>query len=316
MANRGVAFVHVDVDNLWALGECYGIELPAGSESLIYEDALPRLKSLLGKLGISSTLFIVGRDLEQEANVEVLRALKAEGHRFSNHSYSHALNFRDLSREEIESEVGRTEELIKDKLGEAPWGFRAPGYGASPALLEVLARRGYAYDSSIMPGPYGFVFRFLDARLRRSCAKGQTANMQKTQYSRLSEARAPLSPYRVSLKSPVRVDAASPLVELPAATSPFLRLPFQAGVCMRLGESYFRFQLGAFRRQPKLPLLFLLHGADVADFSKVAHPFFQNSPFFSTPVEEKLRLLESFLTQIQASHEVVSFEGWLESGKA
>jgi hypothetical protein len=308
MAQR-VGFVHVDVDNLWALAECYGVELAPGRESFIYEDALPRLGRLFEEFGIRATFFVVGRDLESPANLERLRHLGESGHEFSNHSYSHALNFRALSEAQIDSEISRTEVLLREKLGRTPQGFRAPGYGVSPALLRVLTRRGYRYDSSLMPSPYGFVFRFLDARMRRKSAHGQ--QMHKTQYSRLGEARAPLAPYPVAAEAPLRPSPGAPLFELPAATSPLLRLPFQAGVCMRLGKAYFRAQLAAFRRRPELPLLFLLHGADLADLRRIELPLFQRSAFFAQPVEEKLAALRYFLGEITSTYRIAAVEEWL-----
>jgi hypothetical protein len=303
--------------------------IPDDLAAFIYEDALPRFRSLFAESRVRATFFVCGADAEEAAKAALLRDLHADGHRFGNHSHTHALNFRDLDEARIEAEVASAEHAIEDATGETPLGFRSPGYGFSPALLRVLSRRGYAYDSSLMPGPYGAIFRFLDTRLQRaardSLESGRTGRLRpdtrgsssadppsrKTQYSRLADARAPLSPYRVDPAAPYRPSPDSKLVEMPAATSPLLRLPFQAGVCMRLGARYFDAQLAAFRRRPQLPLLFLFHGADLADLSRVPIPFFRRSSFFSTPATDKFAIARRFLRAIRQTHEVVLAEEWV-----
>jgi hypothetical protein len=304
---RPKAFVHVDLDNLWAIADCYGVRLTPDQRDLVYADALPRLRDLFARHGVRATLFVLGRDLESEANVALLRELKEQGHVFANHGYSHNLAFRALDEPAIEEEVARTEALLSKRLGVHAGGFRAPGYGVSPALLRVLTRRNYRYDSSLMPSPYGPVFRMLDRRI----GGGETP--AKTQYSRIGEARAPLKPYHVSPEDPLREAPGAPLLEVPVATSPFLRLPFQAGVCMRLGRGYFSVNLRAFRRKPDLPLVFLLHAADAADFNSFGIPFFSMSSFFKTSINRKLEMLDWFFSEIAESHEVGVLEESLAS---
>lgn len=300
-----VAFVHVDMDNLWAIAECYGLDLPAGLNDFIYHDALPRLQRLFAEAEVRSTLFVVGRDLEARTNVNLLRVMSQDGHRFANHSWSHLLSFRTLAAAEMEREIVQAEEAIWEVLGERPTGFRAPGYGISPRLLEILGRRGYQYDASAMPGPYGPVFRWLDRRLRAGTPHGNRLG-SKTQYSRLSDFLShPLAPHQAG-------DPAHPVLEIPSATSPLLRLPFQAGVCLRLGRRYFETHLAAFRRRPGLPLLFLLHAADVADLAALDIPFFRNSPFFSAPVGEKEAGIACFLSRIREFYDIQVTEEWLE----
>jgi hypothetical protein len=309
------AFVHVDVDDLWAIGACYGLEVPDDLAGFIYEDAMPRFRALFAECGVPATFFVCGADAANPDKAALLRDLRGDGHLFGNHSHSHALNFRVLDATGIEDEVARAERAIEGAVGAVPRGFRSPGYGFSAALLEVLARRGYAYDSSLMPGPYGGVFRLLDAQLRRAarehCGGEADAAARKTQYSRLADGRAPLAPYRVDPSAPHRPAPDSRLVEIPAATSPLLRLPFQAGVCMRLGMRYFSAQLSAFRRRPELPLLFLFHGADLADLARAPIPFFRRSSYFSKPAADKFALARAFVRAIRESHRLELAEEWV-----
>ena len=43
--------------------------------------------------------------------------------------------------------------MITRATGEAPVGFRAPGYTITDEVFSVLAELGVAYDSSVFPSP-------------------------------------------------------------------------------------------------------------------------------------------------------------------
>lgn len=321
------AFIHVDVDDLWAVAECYGLQVPPELHHEISRTALPQMAHLFDRLNVKATFFIVGRDLETPAYRDLIRSLLDAGHRVANHSTTHRLDFRALSPEQLRHEISTCHNLAQDSLGVQMQGFRAPGYAASSGLTSVLQDLGYRYDASVMPSPWGFVFRTLDKRLQRAAkaslsvdaggagapsaaASGETgaaSAARKTQYPLLRDAFTPLSPAPL----PPHAAGAPSLLRLPSATTPLLRLPFQAGVCMRLGWNYFRAGLAPYRRDPYLPLVFLFHAADLADFSQIPLPFFQNSPFFSTPLSQRLALAEQFLAAIRQAKPVTTTEEWL-----
>lgn len=312
------AFIHVDVDDLWAIAECYGLQVAEEWAHHVSTDALPRFAQLFRNHGIQATFFIVGRDLESASYVELVRTLLADGHSVANHSYSHDLHFRALSPEEMGEEITATHRLGQEKLNLTMQGFRAPGYGWSRQLLTVLDRQEYRYDASLMPGPYGGIFRWMDRRisigsLARSGngsipvfphSKANWKDQPKTQYPLFSDTWNSLYPAPVS---------GTGLVEIPSATSGILRLPFQAGVCMRLGWPYFRVCFEPFRRIPALPFIFLFHAADLADFSQVPHEWFQKTAFFNSPLQERYKLAERFLTAITSCRPIVTTEQWLAS---
>jgi hypothetical protein len=103
-----------------------------------------------------------------------------------------------------------------------------------------------------------------------------------------------LAPQKVPLKS------GGGLVEYPVAVAPLLRLPYQAGIVLRLGPAYGAIQTGLWNTTGRgLPVTLLFHGADLTDFSSTGHPFFTMSPFFAMPMDKRLgrarRLLEGIL---------------------
>lgn len=321
------AFIHVDVDDLWAIAECYGLRVASDMAHAISVDALPRFQQLFGEHGIRATFFLVGRDLESQTYAEVVKALLASDHAAANHSFSHRLDFRALSARQIKDEIGRCHAIVRDTLGIEMQGFRAPGYAASLTLSTALHEFGYRYDASLMPSPFGGVFRWMDARLQKKAEVAEAGERRtdwrtipgaservepqnrKTQYPLFSDTFHSLRPGPLSLENTPQ--NGSPLIRLPSATTPFLRLPFQAGVCMRLGWSYFRACFEPYRRMPHLPFVFLFHAADLADFSGIPIPFFQESPFFGTPIAQRLALAERFVETISQSREIITTEEWL-----
>jgi len=299
---KPTAFVHVDLDNLWALADCYGFDIAPGEENFLYSETLPRLRALLDQIGVPATFFVLGRDATDPDNKRQLAALGSAGHALANHSYSHALNFRHLDETATEQEVARAEELIAQITGKRPAGFRAPGYGRSPALLSVLVRRGYHYDSSLMPSPFGPVLRLLDWRLRRHTPRGRT--IRKTQFPLIADTLHPRAPHRVC------VPGGGSLVEIPAAVSPLLRLPFQASVCMALGRTYFEIHLAASVAR-RTPFIFLIHLADIAEFRALDHPFFRSNAFFGGSGASKAATLRLYLERLASTCRVVLTEDWL-----
>ncbi len=283
-------FIHVDVDDLWAIGECYGIRIPEPFRHHVYDDGLPRLLGLLEQLSIRATFFVCGADLESEKCVALLRDVIRRGHKLANHSFSHHLAFRNLDEPRLRDEILRTHRLAEDQLGIKMLGFRAPGYAWSRRLVRILAELGYLYDSSLMPSPFGWVFRLLDRQLSR--AMGASTSLQKTQFPRFTDAWHALRPYEIVWRDTLRI------WELPVAAAPVLRIPMQASVCLQLGPRYFAFLRKLLKLCPMTPFVFLLHGADLTDFRQTEIPALSRSKYFSMPVSERLSHLREYLESL------------------
>ncbi|MBN1811493.1 MAG: polysaccharide deacetylase family protein [Anaerolineae bacterium] len=89
--------------------------------------------------GVPATFFVVGKALER--NLDVCRAIVAEGHELGNHTYSHphmVMQPYSTLRDEIE----RTDTLIRACGYEGEIHFRAPGGKQFLALPYYLARTG------------------------------------------------------------------------------------------------------------------------------------------------------------------------------
>jgi hypothetical protein len=217
---KRVASISVDLDPLSCYYGIHGLgEAPAQLRDVVLRRALPRFAEMFERHGLTATFFVVGADVGADpAGAALLGELAREGHELGNHSHNHPYELVRLDRAQMEAEVGHAHEAIAALQGSPPVGFRAPGYGVSPRLLEVLMRFGYRYDSSIFPSwPY---------YLAKAGVMAAMALVGRRSRSVMGDPRAllaPADPYRPG-RSPFSRGQAT-LVELPIAVSPGLRLP-------------------------------------------------------------------------------------------
>ncbi|RME84397.1 MAG: DUF3473 domain-containing protein, partial [Caldilineae bacterium] len=110
------------------------------------------LLDLLAEREVRATFFIVGELIEQYP--ALIRRIAREGHEIACHTYTHRPLW-ELSERDFGIELERFREALGRVLpGVTPRGFRAPTFSLVPTTawaLGVLARNGYAYDSSVFP---------------------------------------------------------------------------------------------------------------------------------------------------------------------
>ncbi len=95
----------------------------------------PRLLDLLNKHKINATFFPVAQKAERYP--EIVLRIHENGHAIGNHSYTHPhLIFK--SKERIERELKRTDEILLEITGKRPTLFRPPYGQFGLALLSVL----------------------------------------------------------------------------------------------------------------------------------------------------------------------------------
>ncbi len=108
-------------------------------------ETTPKVLEALKRECVRATFFLVGRNAE--ANPGLARRILAEGHSVGHHSYSHPiLNRMPYANAEIEINRGIEEDdyaVYGQRRSEpaTPF-FRFPGFASSPALLDMLAKRG------------------------------------------------------------------------------------------------------------------------------------------------------------------------------
>jgi hypothetical protein len=226
--SKPVASLSLDLDNQWSYMKTHG---DAGWQSYpSYLDVVvPRVLDFLQARAIQAiTFFIVGQDAALDKNREALAQLsQAAGgcHEIGNHSFKHEPWLHLYTRAEIDDEIALAEEAIERVTGRRTLGFRGPGYSLSPAVLGVLAERGYRYDASTFPtylGPLARSYYFMTARLSR-----EEREERKALFGKLSDGLRPLKPYRWQVNDRW-------LTEIPVTTMPLFKIPIHVSYLIYL----------------------------------------------------------------------------------
>ncbi|MGL4511585.1 MAG: polysaccharide deacetylase family protein [Lacipirellulaceae bacterium] len=299
-----IASLSIDVDDKWAYVRSHGDAAWESRPSYLVE-LLPQVADFLGERSLGCTFFFVGEDLARDAVAENARRLHTLGFELANHSQSHYPWLGALPADQIEREVAATEDLLFAITGERPTGFRAPGFSWSPELLAILARRGYAYDTSVFPTIVGPMARAY-CRFTGFGAKPQTqgeASPPEQRFASLADALRDLRPHRVAT-------AAGPLVELPVTTMPLTRAPihftyvsFLAQRSLAAANAYWRSAMRLCRLRGVAPSL-LLHPLDF--LGEEDEPQLAYFPGMRLPRETKLRLLSDVLKSLADGRRVVT----------
>jgi len=299
--------VSIDLDGFGCYYRIHGLgKPPAELEHSILERALPRAAALFARHGIHVTWFVVGRDIDKDvggdgarrsANGARLGGLAAAGDELGNHSYSHPYELARLTPGEIDREIAACDRVLRG-LVPAVRGFRAPGYDVSPVMLDVLARLGYRYDSSVFPSPGYYA--------AKAAVMAMLAALRKPSGAVMTNPRllaAPADPYRPSMTAPWKRGQA-PLVELPIATTPWLRV-HAIGTSLLIAPRWLRDRLvDAMAKREFWNLE--LHGIDFSDAEQDGIPgeLVDRQPDLRIPVHDKLDRLDQLLNQVTARWDV------------
>ncbi|MEO8699723.1 MAG: polysaccharide deacetylase family protein [Kofleriaceae bacterium] len=283
--------VSIDLDSIACYYRIHGLGIaPRELEHVIYERAVPRAAALFASRGLHVTWFVVGRDVEaRAASAEQLRALAAGGDELGNHSFSHPYELARLGDPEVEAEIANCDRVLRAITGTAPRGFRAPGYDVSPAMLDALARRSYRYDSSIFPAPGYYA--------AKAAVMAALAIVRRPSGAVMTNPRtlaAPCDPYRPAMTAPWRRGQA-PIVELPIAVTPWLRLP-AIGTTLLVAPAMLRDRVMAAMRRRTF-FNFELHGIDFCDAELDGIPgeLVARQADLRVPIAEKLSRLGHIL---------------------
>ena len=145
------AALSIDLESYWH-AELLRTRFHRASADDRVEAATRPLLTMLARRGIKATFFAVGEVIE--AHPDLIREIVAAGHELGCHTTTHRPLW-ELDEAAFEEEIVRFQRIVADVApGVKPRGFRAPTFSLSPDTawaLDVLARHGYAYDSSVFP---------------------------------------------------------------------------------------------------------------------------------------------------------------------
>ncbi|WP_044250970.1 polysaccharide deacetylase family protein [Rhodopirellula sp. SWK7] len=270
MSDRPPASLSLDLDNKWAYLRAAGREDWESSDSY-FPLAISNIVDVLGPLGLPLTVFLVGRDLQRDEDVEsIAKFASLSNWEAANHSLNHLPWMHTMSDEEIETEIRVTHDAILASTKQTPVGFRGPGFSCPDEVLRVLGRLGYQYDASIFPTSMAPIARAVF--LARTKLKGEQREKAKKLYGGFAAMRSPNWPHRRALPCPDASasddSALGSIWEVPVTVLPVLRTPihfsyltFVAGHSVTVAKTYFRAALTACRLFGTTPSL-LLHPPD------------------------------------------------------
>jgi hypothetical protein len=188
---------------------------------------LQSILDLFERHHVSSTFFVLGE--VAEFFPEIVEEIYGLGHEVASHGYFH-VDLTKISLSRLEEMERRSRGVLAGITGEVPIGFRAPFARINPAIVFLLSKMGYVYDSSVVPslGIPGW----------------------------WSNYGASLCPYRVSVGE-------REFFEVPVAVFPYLRLPAGGGWFLRnFGVTYVKAAVKWFLRRG-LPVILYVHPFDV-----------------------------------------------------
>jgi peptidoglycan-N-acetylglucosamine deacetylase len=140
----------VDVDAVagW-LGSYGGEDSPLDISRGMFsgEVGTPRLVELFRRFGIKTTWFVPGHSIETFPE-QIGRVVEA-GHEIGVHGYSHE-NPIAMTPEQEETILDKCIGLIEQKFGQKPRGYVAPWWEFSRVTNELLLKKGFKYDHSLM----------------------------------------------------------------------------------------------------------------------------------------------------------------------
>jgi len=209
------------------------------------------------------------------------------------------------SRDELEEEFDRAESAIESVTGQRPIGFRGPGYSLSPAVLDLLGRRGYEYDCSTLPtylAPLARAFFFLKSPTMAAAEREKLSKL----FGKFSDGFQTLRPHFIEA-------AGRNLVEIPVTTFPLIKTPIHAtylqylsAFSTTLAATYWKSALAACSITGVQPSM-LLHPLDFLSGEDV--PELRFFPGMNVPSAKKLEFLDNVIGAYATKFEVVNMSG-------
>ena len=119
--------------------------------SIRVADNTRKIVEILDERGVKATFFMLGWVAERCP--EMVTALAASGHEIASHGYAHQMVSKQTPQE-FEADLAKSLEILEPLAGTKIIGYRAPTYSIikeSFWALDLLAKHGMKYDSSIFP---------------------------------------------------------------------------------------------------------------------------------------------------------------------
>ena len=294
------ASISLDLDDKWSYMKVHGDEGWQKFPSY-FDIVVPLTLDMLDRLNIKITFFIVGQDAAIEKNHSILKNIVERGHEVANHSFHHESWLKTYSPDKIENEIIMAEESILKATGIRTNMFRGPGFSWSNDLLEVLRKREYIFDASILPtylSPLMRRYYFWKSRLSKEERK-----KRRELFGSFKEGFYPLKPFKWEFKNKKQ------LLEIPVTTMPVFKTPFHqsyliyiSNVSIGLMKMYLRFSIFMCKLTRTSPS-YLLHPLDLIGSDHA--PELSFFPGMNVQSDRKMKILETALKRLKKNFELM-----------
>ena len=145
------AVLHIDLDGAREIFGAHGWSY-ARDDDPLFATGLAATLDLLDELRITATLFVIVQALDVPSRLALVRDAVRRGHRIASHTLTHRW-LPTLPAAERRKEIAESRQRLVDLLGVPVEGFRAPGFGVTDDMDDLLHEAGYAWDSSRFSDP-------------------------------------------------------------------------------------------------------------------------------------------------------------------
>ncbi|MBZ0306534.1 MAG: DUF3473 domain-containing protein, partial [Anaerolineae bacterium] len=146
----------------------YNLRIPIQTwdkQELRVVESTRRLLHLLSKQRVQATFFVLGWIAERAP--ELIQEVEQQGHEIATHGYSHTL-LTQMTPDEFEADIQKALAVTRPLVNQPIVGFRAPSFTITSHTLwalDILAKHGIQYDSSIFPIGFHSDYGIADASL-------------------------------------------------------------------------------------------------------------------------------------------------------
>ena len=288
--------VSVDLDAVEHYGRIFGLPESVCGPQVIHV-ALPRFVELFQEIGVPATFFVVGQDLADPRARDAARAAAKAGFELANHTFRHRYDLVRLPLAEQANEVDGCAAALEQVTGRRPVGFRAPGYTLSSDLLRLLHRRGYQYDSSVLPSPPYLATKA--AAVAALALRGRPSASILGSWRQAVAPRVPYLPGGDGFRGRRPHEVADMPMELPISVVSPLGLPVIGQTLLLLGQRLplAGLLLGGLRAGQLLNIE--LHGVDALGLAEDGlPPQLATQPDLRIPLRTKLATLRALLAAL------------------
>jgi peptidoglycan/xylan/chitin deacetylase (PgdA/CDA1 family) len=307
------ASISIDMDTLASIYKGQGCTRTGGYTYIEFRSGVENMLDFFERLGIHTTLFMVGSDFLYEKNHNAIKAITRSGHEIANHSMRHPQGFRWLSRAEKERELAEMNAICKAVSGQTPIGFRSPGWNVDDATIPILTKLGFRYESSVFPTSFMPLLK-----LSHWLSMSKQPKEARTTMGQIDYMFAPLRPYHVDDHA-LGKKGDNPLIEFPLSVSPLLRIPFFATLLLMSGIGLYK-TLYRRIRAAGLPIHFQMHLSDFIDYSlpelEGQMPGTNQGTYIPqalhTPLAEKTAIFTEMVEMMAADYSFITLKEWAD----